>query len=213
MSKDTFTIIDNRTGKQYELPIEHSSIRARDLRQIKVDPEEFGTMSYDPGYDNTASCKSAITYIDGDKGILRYRGYPIEQLAEQSTFLEVAYLLIFGELPDSTQLAEWEDQVMHHTFLHENMTDLFRSYRYDAHPMGMLISSLAYMSTLHKEASDVENSAIREKQILRILGKLPTVAAFAYRTADWPPVQLSQCRNELHRELPLHARLHAPDQV
>ncbi|HHY56038.1 MAG TPA: citrate synthase [Chloroflexi bacterium] len=181
MGKETFTIIDNRTGKQYEVPVEHSTIKAISLRQIKVDPEEFGTMTYDPGYDNTASCKSRITYIDGDKGILRYRGYPIEQLAEQSTFLEVAYLLIFGELPTQKQLADWEYQIMHHTFLHENMTQLFHAYRYDAHPMGMMISALAFMSTLHKEASRVEDADVRLKQIYRILGKLPTVAAFCYR--------------------------------
>jgi citrate synthase len=138
-------------------------------------------MTYDPGYDNTASCKSTITYIDGDKGILRYRGYPIEQLAEQSNFLEVAYLLIFGELPTQTQLVDWEHQVMHHTFLHENMRELFRAFRYDAHPMGMMISALAFMSTLHKEAVLVEDAGVRSKQILRILGKLPTVAAFCYR--------------------------------
>ncbi|MBW7882118.1 MAG: citrate synthase [Caldilineaceae bacterium] len=181
MTTDSFTIIDNRTGKQYELPLEHGNIRARELRQIKVDPEEFGTMSYDPGYDNTASCKSRITFIDGEKGILRYRGYPIEQLAEQSNFLEVAYLIIFGELPSKQQLEEWSYQIMHHTFLHENMTGLFHAYRYDAHPMGMLISALAFMSTLHKEASRVEDAAVRLKQIYRILGKLPTVAAFCYR--------------------------------
>ncbi|HRW50136.1 MAG TPA: citrate synthase [Caldilinea sp.] len=181
MSNQSFTITDNRTGKQYEVPVEYSTIKAKDLRQIKVDPEEFGTMTYDPGYDNTASCKSAITFIDGDKGILRYRGYPIEQLAEQSTFLEVAYLLIFGELPTKEQLAQWEFEIMHHTFLHENMTQLFHAYRYDAHPMGMMISALAFMSTLHKEASNVENADIRLKQVYRILGKLPTVAAFCYR--------------------------------
>ncbi|MFN3334206.1 MAG: citrate/2-methylcitrate synthase, partial [Caldilinea sp.] len=181
MSKDTFTIIDNRTGKQYEIPVEHSTIKARDLRQIKVNPDEFGTMTYDPGYDNTASCKSTITYIDGDKGILRYRGYPIEQLAEKSSFLEVAYLLIFGELPTKQQLADWEYQIMHHTFLHENMTQLFHAYRYDAHPMGRLSRALAFRSTLPKAASRVEDADVRLKQIYRILGKLPTVAAFCYR--------------------------------
>lgn len=181
MSRNTFTIIDNRTGKSYEIPIENETIKANDLRQIKVNPEDFGTMAYDPGYGNTAACKSSITYIDGDRGILEYRGYPIEQLAEQSNFLEVAYLLIYGELPDQKRSSEWEHKVCHHTFVHENLTNLMKSFRYDAHPMGMLISALAFMSTLHKEAKNVEDQAVRDKQILRILGKLPTVAAFAYR--------------------------------
>jgi citrate synthase len=203
MSKDTFTIIDNRTGKQYEIPVEHATIKARDLRQIKVNPDEFGTMIYDPGYDNTASCKSTITYIDGDKGILRYRGYPIEQLAEKSSFLEVAYLLILGELPTKQQLADWEYQIMHHTFLHENMTHLFHAFRYDAHPMGMMISALAFMSTLHKEASLVEDANVRLKQIYRILGKLPTVAAFCYRHRigrpfNYPNADLGYAENFLY---------------
>ena len=203
MTTNTFTITDNRTGKSYEVPVEYDTIKAIDLRKIKVDPEEFGTMTYDPSYDNTASCKSTITYIDGDKGILRYRGYPIEQLAEHSTFLEVAYLLIFGELPTKHQLADWEYQVMHHTYVHENLLDLFRSFRYDAHPMGMMISALAFMSTLHKEASLVEDAAVRYKQVLRILGKLPTVAAIAYRHRigrpfNHPKAELSYTANFLY---------------
>jgi citrate synthase len=181
VTQDTFTITDNRTGQSYEVPVEHKTIKALDLRQIKVDPEEFGTMTYDPGYGNTAACKSEITYIDGDKGILRYRGYPIEQLAEQSSFLEVAYLLIYGELPSSEQLEEWVWQVNHHTYVHENLVGLLQSFRYDAHPMGMLISSLAFMSTMHKEAVHVEDPDVRNKQILRILGKLPTIAGISYR--------------------------------
>jgi citrate synthase len=200
---DTITIVDNRTGNSYELPIQNDTIKASDLRKIKVDPEEFGMMTYDPGYDNTAACKSKITYIDGDKGILRYRGYPIEQLAEQSTFLEVAYLLIHGELPTEQQLQEWEHRVMHHTFLHENMRELFRAFRYDAHPMGMMISAMAFMSTLHKEAVQVENADIRYKQVLRILGKLPTVAAFCYRHRigrpfNYPNADLSYAENFLY---------------
>ena len=200
---DTITIVDNRTGTSYELPIQNSTIKASDLRKIKVDPEEFGMMTYDPGYDNTASCKSKITYIDGDKGILRYRGYPIEQLAEQSTFLEVAYLLIHGELPTEQQLRDWEYKVMHHTFLHENMRELFRAFRYDAHPMGMMISAMAFMSTLHKEAVNVENADIRYKQVLRILGKLPTVAAFCYRHRigrpfNYPNADLGYAENFLY---------------
>jgi len=181
MSGNTLTITDNRTGKSYEIPIEHDTINAMALRQIKVNPDDFGMMTYDPGYGNTAACKSSITYIDGDKGILEYRGYPIEQLAEQSNFLEVAYLLIYGELPDKKTAEEWEHKVCHNTFVHENLTDLMKSFRYDAHPMGMLISGLSFMSTLHKEAKNVSDQATRDKQILRILGKLPTVAAFVYR--------------------------------
>jgi citrate synthase len=203
MSSETITITDNRTGATYELPVQYSTIRAGDLRKIKATPDEFGMMTYDPGYDNTASCKSRITYIDGDKGILEYRGYPIEQLAEQSSFLEVAYLLIHGELPNKEQLANWEFEVMHHTFLHENMTDLFRAFRYDAHPMGMLISALAFMSTLHKEAVKVEDAAVRQKQVYRLLGKLPTVAAFAYRTRigrpfNYPRSELGYAENFLY---------------
>ncbi len=181
MSTNTFTITDNRTGKSYDVPVDYSTINAMELRQIKVDPEEFGTMTYDPGYSNTAACKSEITYIDGDKGILRYRGYPIEQLAEQSNFLEVAYLLIYGELPDKETAKAWEYDVCHHTYVHENLVGLLRSFRYDAHPMGMMISALAFMSTMHPDAHDVENEAVRNKQILRMLGKLPTIAAIGYR--------------------------------
>ena len=200
---DTLTITDNRTGTQYEVPIQNDTIKAVDLRKIKVDPEEFGMMTYDPGYDNTAACKSKITYIDGDKGILRYRGYPIEQLAEQSTFLEVGYLLLFGELPTKQQLTDWEFQIMHHTFLHENMRELFRAFRYDAHPMGMMISALAFMSTLHKEAVKVEDAAVRYKQILRLLGKIPTVAAFCYRHRigrpfNYPNAHLGYAENFLY---------------
>ncbi len=180
-ARPTLSITDNRTGKGYEVPIQHDTIRAIDLRKIKVNASEFGMMTYDPGYDNTASCKSAITYIDGDAGILRYRGYPIEQLAEKSTFLEVAYLLIFGDLPTKQQYETWVHDVLHHTFVHENLVHLMQAFRYDAHPMGMLISALAFMSTLHPEAREIDDAKLRHKQILRMLGKLPTVAAFAYR--------------------------------
>ncbi|MEZ4731831.1 MAG: citrate synthase [Caldilineaceae bacterium] len=203
MSGNTLTITDNRTGKTYEVPIEYDTINAMALRQIKVNPDDFGMMVYDPGYGNTAACKSSITYIDGDKGILEYRGYPIEQLAEQSNFLEVAYLLIYGELPDQKMAKAWEYKVCHHTFVHENVTKLMQSFRYDAHPMGMLISALAFMSTLHKEAKNVEDQATRDKQILRILGKLPTVAAFAYRHRigrpyNYPNSDLSYTANFLY---------------
>ncbi len=181
MRKNTLTITDNRTGKTYEIPIEHGTIPAMALRQIKMDPEDFGLMTYDPGYANTASCKSTITYIDGEKGILRYRGYPIEQLAEKSTFLEVAYLLIYGELPTKEQYEKWVYDVLHHTFVHQNLARMLEAFRYDAHPMSMLISALSILSTFHPEARNVDDPAVRNKQILRILGKLPTVAAFAYR--------------------------------
>ena len=203
MGKDTFTITDNRTGKSYEVPLENETIKALDLRQIKTDPEEFGTMTYDPGYGNTASCKSTITYIDGDKGILRYRGYPIEQLAEKSNFLEVAYLLIYGELPNKETGERWEYKVNRNTYIHEDLRRMMHMFRYDAHPMGMLISALAVMSTLHKEAKDVEDPEVRNKQILRILGKLPTVAAFAYRhrigrPVNYPNSDLSYTENFLY---------------
>ncbi|RLT34337.1 MAG: citrate synthase, partial [Chloroflexi bacterium] len=181
MSNNTLTITDNRTGQTYEVPINDETIKAIDLRQVRVQADDFGLMTYDPGFTNTASCKSRITYIDGDKGILEYRGYPIEQLAEQSSFLEVAYLLIFGVLPTVDQLAHWEQRIMRHTYIHENLTDLLKTFRYDAHPMGILVSAIAAMSTLHPEAKQVHDSEVRLKQIYRILGKLPTVAAFAYR--------------------------------
>ena len=181
MNKNSLTITDNRTGTTYEVGIEDDCIRAPDLRQIKVKPDDFGMMSYDPAFINTAACSSAITYIDGENSILRYRGYPIEELAEKSTFLECAYLLIYGELPTAAQLEHWTGRIMRHTFIHENLVRIIESFRYDAHPMGILISSVAAMSTFHPEARDVHDPKIREKEIWRILGKLPTIAAFAYR--------------------------------
>jgi citrate synthase len=181
MSKDSLTISDNRTGKTYEVPIEHDTIRANDLRQIKVNPADFGLMAYDPAYMNTAACKSRITYIDGDEGILQYRGYPIEQLAEQSSYLEVAYLILYGELPSQAELERWENRIMRHTFIHESLVQLIRAFRYDAHPMGILISTVSAMSTLYPESKNVHDPKIREKQIWRIIGKLPTIAAFGYR--------------------------------
>ncbi len=181
MSKDTLTVTDNRTGKTYEIPIENDTIRAIDLRQIKVNDDDFGMMTYDPAFLNTASCKSTITYIDGDKGILRYRGYPIEQLAEQSSFLEVAYLLIYGELPSKEQHEYWFNRIMRHTFIHESLSQMMSVFRYDAHPMGTLISAMAATSTFYPEAKNVHDEKVREKQIWRILGKMPTTAAFAYR--------------------------------
>lgn len=203
MANNSITITDNRTGETYEIPIENETIPAAALRKIKVNPDDFGLMTYDPGYANTASCKSSITYIDGDKGILRYRSYPIEQLAEQSNFLEVAYLLIYGELPTKDAYAKWQYDVMHHTFIHQNLARMLEAFRYDAHPMSMLISAIATMSTLHPEAKNVDDEASRNKQVLRILGKLPTVAAFAYRTRigrpyNYPNSDLSYTANFLY---------------
>jgi citrate synthase len=181
MAKDTLSIKDNRTGQSYEIPIEHDTINAMDLRQIKVNADDFGMMAYDPGFKNTASTKSTITYIDGDKGILRYRGYPIEQLAEHCNFLEVAYLILHGELPNKSQYAGWEHEILHHTFLHENIKKLMQAFRYDAHPMGMFISTVAALSTFYPEARQIDDPDIRFKQIIRLVAKVPTIAAFSYR--------------------------------
>ncbi|MBK9940217.1 MAG: citrate synthase [Kouleothrix sp.] len=203
MGKDTLTLTDNRTGKSYEIPIENDTIRATDLRQIKINPDDFGIISYDPAYMNTAACASRITYIDGDKGILEYRGYPIEQLAEHSTYLEVAYLLLYGELPTKERLEWWEHRIRRHTFLHQSLIDLIQAFRYDAPPMGILISSVAAMSTLYPEAKEVDDPEVREKQIWRILGMVPTVAAFAYRHRigrpfNYPDNSLSYTANLLY---------------
>ncbi len=181
MPDNTLTVTDHRTGKTYDIPIENEAIRAQDLRRIKVNADDFGLMTYDPAFMNTAACKSSITYIDGDKGILRYRGIPIEQLAEQSTYLETAYLILFGELPTQAQLDVWTYEITHHTFLHENIKQIMQAFRYDAHPMGMFISIVAAMSTFYPEARDVKDPEVRLKQIYRLVGKVPTVAAFTYR--------------------------------
>ncbi len=181
MAKETLSITDNRTGKLYEIPITHGTIHATELRKIKGSDDDFGMMTYDPAFMNTAACKSTVTFIDGDKGILRYRGYPIEQLAEKSTYLEVTYLLLYGELPTKTQLADWEHNIKLHTYIHENVKKLMESFRYDAHPMGMFISTVAALSTFYPEASNIFDTDIRHKQILRLIGKVPTIAAFSYR--------------------------------
>ena len=180
-ASETLTITDNRTGRTYEVPIEDGTIRALALRDIKVDDDDFGLMTYDPAYMNTASCRSAITYIDGDKGILEYRGYPIEQLAEQSTYLEVAYLLVHGELPTQAQLDEWTHEITIHTFVHENVKKFMEGYRYDAHPMGMLCSSVGALSTFYPDASQIKDADIRYSHVIRLIAKMPTLAAFAYR--------------------------------
>ena len=181
MRRDSLNITDNRTGKTYELPITNDTIRAIDLRQIKVNEQDFGMMSYDPAFSNTALCKSKVTFIDGDAGILRYGGYPIEELAERSSYLETAYLVLHGELPTRAQLAEWTDHIMHHTFVNESIKKFLDGFHYDAHPMGMLISTIAALSTFYPDARDIFDAESRRKQIWRLIGKMPTLAAFAYR--------------------------------
>ncbi|MCY4507716.1 MAG: citrate (Si)-synthase, partial [Acidobacteria bacterium] len=178
---DTLTITDNRTGRQYEIPVVDDTIRALDLRQIKVDPGDFGMMSYDPAFLNTASCRSTVTFIDGEKGILRYRGYPIEQLAEQSTFVETAYLLLHGELPTGSQLADWQDDLSRHVMLHENIKKFVEGFRYDAHPMGIFLSTVGALSTFYPLAKAVDDPASRRLQTLRLIAKVPGIAAYAYR--------------------------------
>ncbi len=181
MSDDSLTITDNRTGKQYQLPIQDGTIKALDLRQIKVSDDDFGLMTYDPAFMNTASCKSRITFIDGDKGILEYRGYPIEQLAEKSTYLEVAYLLLNGELPTATQLEGWTKNITYHTFINENIKKVIDGFHYNAHPMGMFEATLGALSTFYPDAKDIFNVELRCKQIYRLIAKVPTIAAFAFR--------------------------------
>jgi len=179
--KDTLSITDNRTGKTYEIPVQEGVIRAGDLRQIKAGADDFGLMSYDPAFMNTASCKSAVSYIDGDKGILRYRGYPIEQLAEKSSFLETAYLLLHGELPTAAELDGWVFNVTHHTIIHENIKKFIDGFHHDAHPMGVFVSTVAALSTFYPEAKHIEDELSRRNQIFRLIAKTPTLAAFAYR--------------------------------
>jgi citrate synthase len=187
MGNDTLSITDNRTGKSYELALKHGNIKATDLRQIKTDEKDFGVMSYDPAFLNTVSCESRITYIDGDAGILRYRGYPIEQLAEKKTFLDVAYLLLYGELPTATQVEEFEARIERHTFIHENTKKFMEGFRYDAHPMSMLVSSIAALSTFYPDARKVEDPAIRELMAIRLIAKVPTLAAYAFRHSNGLP--------------------------
>jgi citrate synthase len=179
--RDALTVLDRRTGRSYEIPIAHGTIRATDLRQIQTGPGDFGLMSYDPAFLNTASCTSRITFIDGDKGILRYRGYPIEQLAEKCNYLEVAYLLIYGELPNAKRYEEWIHNITWHTMIHESLKKLMDAFNYDAHPMGMLIATVAAMSTFYPDARDVHDAASRTKQTYRLIAKMPTLSAFAYR--------------------------------
>jgi len=203
MTRDSLTVTDNRSGKTYELPITSDTIRALDLRQIKVEQPDFGMMSYDPAFNNTALCKSKVTFIDGDAGILRYRGYPIEELAERSTYLETAYLIIFGELPTRKQLEDWSYHVTHHTFIHESIKKFLDGFHYDAHPMGMLISTIAALSTFYPDAKNIFDAESRRKQTYRLIGKMPTLAAFAYRHSlgmpySYPDNELSYPGNFLN---------------
>ncbi len=217
-SQDTLTITDNRTGKTYEVPITDGAIRTMDLRQIKVQESDFGLLGYDPGYKNTASCRSDITYIDGANGILRYRGYPIEQLAEKSSFLEVAYLLIHGELPTKKQAEDWVYEITHHTFIHENMKTFIDGFHHDAHPMGMLVSSVGALSTFYPEAKDSLDDQTRHLQIVRLIAKFPTLAAFAYRHSigfrySYPDNDLSFAGNFLNMMYKTTELKYEPDPV
>lgn len=195
MATNSLSVTDNRTGKTYELPISEGTIKAIDLRQIKTGDDDFGLMTYDPAFMNTAACRSAVTYIDGDKGILRYRGYPIEQLAEQASFLEVAYLLAEGELPNRAQLSKWENDIKFHTYVHTNVIKFLEGFRYDAHPMGMLLGTVGAMSTFYPDAKHIGEPANRYIQRIRLVAKMPTIAAFAFRHSRGLPYEFP--RNDL----------------
>jgi len=185
--KNSLSVRDNRTAHDYEIPIDRGAIRATDLRQLKTSPSDLGLLSYDPGFQNTAACQSAITFVDGEAGILRYRGYPIEQLAERKTHLEVAYLLIYGQLPSPSELQGWLHNITFHTMVHENVKTFMDGFHYDAHPMGMLISTLAALSTFYPEAKQIHDPVLRERQIHRLVAKIPTIAAFSYRRSIGMP--------------------------
>jgi citrate synthase len=218
MGKDSLSITDNRTGKSYEIAIEHGTIKSMELRGIKENEDDFGLMSYDPAYKNTASTKSTITYIDGEKGILRYRGYPIDQLAQANNFIEVAYLLLFGSLPSAEEYQDWEREITHHTFLHENLKSLMQAFRYDAHPMGMFISSVSALSTFYPEARNVDDPDSRLYQIKRLIAKVPTIAAFSYRHTRglpyvYPDNDLSYTGNFLNMMFKMSEAKYEPDPV
>ena len=187
MEQNYLTITDHRTGKTYQVKIENDTINAMDLRQIKVKDDDFGMMTYDPGFKNTASCKSNITFIDGGKGILRYRGYPIEQVAEKINYLKTAYLIINGELPTTAEMERWTWNVTHHTMIHENIKKFIEGFRYDAHPMGIFISTVAALSTFYPDSLDILNPESRLLQSYRLIGKVPTIAAAAYRHSKGLP--------------------------
>ncbi len=215
---DTLTITDNRTGKQYDVPVTDDTIRAMDLRQIKVNPNDFGLMTYDPAFLNTASCRSAITFIDGAKGILRYRGYPIEQLAEHGTFVETAYLLLDGDLPNDTQLTAWKQDLSGHVMLHENIKKFMEGFRYDAHPMGIFLSTVGALSTFYPMAKNVDDQPSRRRQSLRLIAKVPSIAAYAYRhhvgkPYIYPDSQLSYTGNFLNQLFKRTEPIYRPDPV
>ncbi len=222
---DTLTITDNRTGKQYEIPIIYgtypaygAAIRGADLRQIRVSDDDFGLLSHDPGLTNTASCKSAITFIDGERGILRYRGYPIQELATKSSYLEVAYLILFGELPTHAQLDEWLYQITHHSLIHENIKKFMDGFLYDAHPMGLLVSTVAALSTFYPEAKNISDREVRRIQVYRLIAKMPTIAAFAYRHSvgfpyAYPDDDLSYAGNFLNMMFKMTEIKFKPDPV
>jgi citrate synthase len=199
---DTITVRDNRTGKEYELPIENGAIRSAELRDIKVNADDFGLLAYDPAFVNTASCQSKITFIDGDKGILRYRGYPIEELAEKKKYLEVAYLLVYGELPSKNEYETWVHNITYHTMVHENIKKFMDGFHHDAHPMGMLVSTIGALSTFYPDAKNIFDEKSRQLQIFRLIGKIPTLASFAYRHSQgmayiYPSNDLSYAENFL----------------
>jgi citrate synthase len=217
VASDSLSITDNRTGKVYELPVSDGTIKATDLRQIKTGPEDFGLMTYDPAYMNTAACRSAITFIDGDKGILRYRGYPIEQLADKASFLEVAYLLAEGELPNQEQLAKWTHDIKYHTYVHTNIIKFLEGFRYDAHPMGMLLGAIGALSTFYPDAKQIKDPGNRYIQRVRLLAKLPTIAAFIFRQSrglpyDFPDNDLDYIGNYVNMMFSIGGK-HRPNKV
>jgi citrate synthase len=217
-TNDMLRVTDSRTGRSYDLPIVDGAIRATDLRQIKTSDDDFGLLSYDPAYQNTASCRSAITFIDGDQGILRYRGYPIEELARQSSFLDVSWLLLNGDLPDEKQSAAWAYQISHHTYVHENVKKFIDGFHHDAHPMGILVSTLAALSTFYPEAKAVHDRACQDQQVIRLIAKMPTLAAFAYRHARglpyaYPDDDLSYAGNFLNMMAKMTEPKYSPDPV
>jgi citrate synthase len=216
--RGTLHVTDSRTGRSYELPISDGAIRALDLRQIRVNEDDFGLLSYDPAYLNTASCRSAITFIDGDNGILRYRGYPIEELARRASFLDVAYLLLNGELPGKAESGAWSSGIAHHTYVHENVKKFIDGFHHDAHPMGILVSTVAALSTFYPEAKDISDQATRQEQVIRLIAKMPTLAAFAYRHAmglpyAYPDNDLSYAGNFLNMMWKMTEPRYRPDPV